>query len=664
MKFATYYIRISRRCAIIVLFCAPILFSPGCAHNEWIRARREPASPLALRLNLFRRGGPQPTARTLQHLRRYDLVKSLEKEPANTLDDLMALQGPATQEHILAITEVAFIAGQRAQQQGRDGVALDLFGVSVAHAYRYLLAPEFDELRNPYDPQFRQASDLYNGALENMMRIVQRKGQLRPGTIHVAATETQEYEFHIECRGPWHANEVDELKFVSDFDLEGLKNHYHTFGLGVPLIAIHSGESGANPAEPYYAPGMSFPVTAFLRVLPESFHASGRRRHRCVLELHDSLRVSDVIAQGRRVPLETDLSTPLAFGLNDPVFRKANIATAGLLNPEKSQRHQGLYLLEPYDPTKTPVVMVHGLWSDLVTWMEMFNDLRGVSDIRDQYQFWFYLYPSGQPLLLTAAQFRKELSRALDVVDPHGANTALDKMVLVGHSMGGLVARLQTVESRNDYWELVSKVPLDEIETEEAALDALRQATFFEPNRRVARVITIASPHRGSAFANDATRWLGRKVINLPDVFDRTREQLLANHDVIREQGIFEIQTSIDSLSPTSPVLEVMQASPAAPWVEYHNIMGVIAEDGMLSKVAGNSDGVVTIDSAKFQDASSELVVNADHVNIHRHPRTVLEVQRILLKHLDQEILAVRRLPPLGEKSAAKNDWRSRSSLY
>ena len=116
-----------------------------------------------------------------------------------------------------------------------------------------------------------------------------------------------------------------------------------------------------------------------------------------MLELHDPLRSTDVSANGRLVPLETDLSTPLAYSLNDPAFQQANIATRGLLNPAKSQEHQGLYLLEPYDPDKIPVLMIHGLWSSLVTWMEMFNDLRGIEEIRDHYQFWFYLYPSGQP---------------------------------------------------------------------------------------------------------------------------------------------------------------------------------------------------------------------------------------------------------------------------
>ena len=112
---------------------------------------------------------------------------------------------------------------------------------------------------------------------------------------------------------------------------------------------------------------MSFAATAFLRVLPETRTpiGQGRRRHECVLELHDPLVASDLSVDGRRVPLETDLSTPLAYSLSDPTFQQANGATRGLLDANRSQQVQGLYLLEPYDPDKIPVLMVHGIWSNL-----------------------------------------------------------------------------------------------------------------------------------------------------------------------------------------------------------------------------------------------------------------------------------------------------------
>ncbi len=628
------------RISAIVLLASLIGLSLGCATTDWVKLRKRPALPLARELGLFSLRGPQPTARTQQLLRRYDLLETWQHEPAKLLEELLAIkQREPAVEHVFAVAEMAYISGQRAQQRGRLDEALDLYAISVAHAYHFLLNEQFDEVRNPFDPQFRQASDIYNGALESALRIVASKGNLHPNGTHLVATGTQEYQLAIVCRGPWEAQDIAALKFVSDYRVQGLKNHYRTFGLGVPLIAVHSRQPGRSPAEAYYAPGMSFATTAFLRVNPLEQIPDGttKQRLQCVLELHDPLVASDLWIDGQRVPLETDLSTPLAYSLSDPTFQQVNGATRGLLDATRSQEVQGLYLLEPYDPNKIPVLMIHGIWSNLVTWMEMFNDLRGTPEIRDHYQFWFYLYPTGQPFWITAAQLRQELAEARQTLDPSFQSPALDQAVLVGHSMGGLIARLQTLESRDDFWRLISDEPISQLEAPDDVETALRRVMFFGPSPSVRRVVTIASPHRGSSFSNSATQWLGRRIIQLPESFLRVTEQLAhLDRKSLPEAEWLHHQTSIDALSPTSPFLSAMMSANSAPWVRYHNVVGRIAEERFWSKVAGQGDGVVQVDSAHLEQASSELVVDADHVNIHRHPRTVLEVQRILLEHWDE----------------------------
>ncbi len=95
-----------------------------------------------------------------------------------------------------------------------------------------------------------------------------------------------------------------------------------------------------------------------------------------------------------------------------------------------------------------------------MTWMEMFNDLRSSPDIRRHYQFWFYLYPDGPAVLAQRRAVAARPGRGPQVLDPQHREPALDQMVLVGHSMGGLVAKLQTIDSGNDYWNLASHVPL------------------------------------------------------------------------------------------------------------------------------------------------------------------------------------------------------------
>ena len=138
--------------------------------------------------------------------------------------------------------------------------------------------------------------------------------------------------------------------------------------------------------------------------------ATDPRAPHFVLELHDPFDRQSIDVCGRDVPLEADLSTPLAYFLNQPEFQDSSISTLGLLRPGDAKRLQGLYMLEPFDPHKMPVVMVHGLWSSPITWMEMYNDLRSDPLVREYYQFWFYLYPTGQPFWYSATQMREDLA--------------------------------------------------------------------------------------------------------------------------------------------------------------------------------------------------------------------------------------------------------------
>jgi pimeloyl-ACP methyl ester carboxylesterase len=362
-----------------------------------------------------------------------------------------------------------------------------------------------------------------------------------------------------------------------------------------------------------------------------------------VLELYDPLVSNDLVCSGTRVPLESDLTTPLAYFLSDPQL--GNLATAGLLRPDSllamrpgmSEPIMGLYMVQPYEPGKIPVLMVHGLWSSPMTWMEMFNDLRANQHIRRRYQFWFYLYPTGQPFWLSAAQLRHDLAAVRDVVDPLHHEPALDQMVLIGHSMGGLVSKLQTIASRDEYWKAVSIEPLAEVKAAAEVRAKLENVFFFQPNPSVRRVITIGTPHRGSTLSRQTTQWLLGKLIDLPKMLVETQQELFRdNPKAFPEQSLLRIRTSIDSLSPAAAVFPVMLASPSGPWVRYHNIIGQVPQDGLFGYFAGDGDGVVALESAHLENAASEIVVPADHTTVQSHPLAVLEVRRILLEHLSE----------------------------
>lgn len=646
------------RCATLLLLVT-IALPLGCAQQRYIVRRERPNNPLTAPLKLLARTGPKPTPRTEQLLRRYDLVEQLKQNPEQALTRLQAeIEIEPTPEKICSYAELAYIQGKRLEAGGDRKAALDHYGASVAHAYWYLLDPNLDRFRNPYDPQFRRACDLYNESLEAAMRIVNLAGRLRPGETQTIKTGKQQYEVEMVLRGPWRAEDLERLEFVSDFELgDALTNRHHTYGLGVPMIAVRRPQSGQSPAEAYYPPGLSFPVTAFLRVEQQTPELPANGIHKCVLELYDPMYASNLEVCQRLVPLETDLTTPLAHFLADPVFQQQDISTVGLFFPNKSQGIKGLYMVEPFDPNRIPVVMVHGLWSSPTTWMEMFNDLRAYPEIRSRYQFWFFLYPTGQPFWTSASQLRDTLAEVRTVLDPQRQNPRLDQLVLVGHSMGGLVSRLQTLESGDQFWRIISERPLEELDASAAERTKLAKCFFFHPNPSVKRVVTLGTPHQGSDFANDTARYLGRSFIFLPEMMTELSNKLIReNPGAFRNTELLTTTTSIDSLAPDCPIFPVMQEAQRAPWVRYHNVYGVVSKKTWLGSVSEAGDGIVAKGSARLKEAETDVEVPADHLTVHQHPLAILEVRRILLEHaagVEQWVARPQPITPVGYQPPA-----------
>ncbi|GAB6165284.1 alpha/beta fold hydrolase [Thermostilla marina] len=621
----------------------------GCASGRYAELRSVPHDPLYSQVDFTWWRRPMPSDRTMQFLRRYDLVEDLDGEPEELLEKVRAtIEADPTPEKVYAYAELSHWAAKQVEKSDPKR-ALDLYGGAVLYAYQYLFDDTLAKWRNPYDPQFRGACDLYNAALESGLRIVCRDSGLKPGYSY--EVETAGGKWDIVCTissSQWDVRDFGRFEFVSDYEIKGLRNHYVNYGLGVPMIAVRENYQGEPQVAKYYPPDLSFPVTAFLR--PGNVHTINTSTNRlpgasqrAALELYDPIVRNDLELEGRRVPLQSDLTTPLAYFLSKPEL--GALATVGLLRPDVmflerptgGEPIMGLYMVQPYQPGKIPVIMVHGLWSSPMTWMQMFNDLRADPTIRQNYQFWFYLYPTAEPFWVTAAKFRKDLQEMRESVDPQHREPALDRIVLVGHSMGGLVSRLQTIDSGNDFWQLVSNRPIDELKLDPDTRKELEETFFFHANPSIRRVITIGTPHHGSEFSNETTQWLASWLIRLPKKLIQTQQRLFReNKDLLKPESLLAITDSIESLAPECPVFGVILAGHKAPWVVYHNIIGVLPQDKWIGRIAGEGDGVVQYASAHVEDAASELVVPADHVAVHAHPLAILEVRRILLEHLQQ----------------------------
>lgn len=614
--------------------------------------------------------GPGPSERAKLYLRRYDVEPNLRRSKLDALRQLkqLAEQEPDLQKEF-TLSELAFHEASVNHEMGRREKAKLWYLTSVYHAYRFLFSPNYDDERNAYAPEFRMVVDYYNRSLENFLKILNQEEGLKSTTSQQQKIDQWTINYSIQLRGPWAADEFEKFEFANDYEVKGIGNRHRTEGLGVPLIAVR--DKATNPAliDKYYPPGLALPVTAFLRFSEGSCRVGSADVHnvQCVIELHDPLRSRNVAVGHRPAPLESDITTPLAYFLQDPLVSTQVMETLGLLQVDLLADVQGLYMLEPYDPERIPVVLVHGLWSGPFTWLEMFNELRALPEIRENYQFWFYLYPTGQPFWLSAKQMRADLAELHNDIDPHHQIATLDQMVLIGHSMGGLVSRLQTVDSGDEFWRIVSDRPFEELDTDAQTKAQIRDTLFFRANPSIKRVVTIGTPHRGSSFANNFTRWLGHKLIQLPDLLDGSVVNKIRNRDAMfKNKEVLSTKTSIDSLSSESPFLERLLEARSAPWVTAHNIVGNVQRRkylgiaGELTPTAG--DGIVSTDSSVFERAVSQLEVDAKHQEIHLQPKTILEVRRILLIHADEARREFASQPPAPGNRPASFDSRESAS--
>ncbi len=375
----------------------------------------------------------------------------------------------------------------------------------------------------------------------------------------------------------------------------------HRAGLGLPVVGrIVPG--GAN------APLAGYHVPLTLVALP-NHSAAGC----CDAALVDPDRIRSVPTRYGKVAVAMDLEAPLdATRATGP---RHSAGLTNLLRPERFRGQPRIAFLAPFDPDKTAVVLVHGLMSTPRMWEPLVKALLADEAIRTHYQFWFFYYPTSQPVPLSALQLREALD---DTTRAHGVHRPI---ILVGHSMGGILARVQ-----------VSHIDLDAAAAISPPITSLpdtnpvRRALVFTPRADVSRVIFMFTPHRGSTFATNSIGAWGIRLIRLPE----TLVGELAHYAHLVPDSIDgSLPTSIHGLSPQSQFLRLLDGT--RPSVPAHSIIG----DRGRGPLATSSDGVVPYSSAHIDTAESEVVVPAGHGGI-AHPLAIAELRRILHRGLTE----------------------------
>jgi pimeloyl-ACP methyl ester carboxylesterase len=294
------------------------------------------------------------------------------------------------------------------------------------------------------------------------------------------------------------------------------------------------------------------------------------------------------------------------------------------MNPEAYADTAMLTRLQQFDRARTPVIFVHGLQETGASWAPMIDSLRHDPAIRKHYQFWYFSYPSGYPYPYAAALFRQDLDGIKRAFPNH------KRIVLIGHSMGGLISRLMITDAGDKIWRQFFATPPAKTPLASETGEFLKEAFVFNHRPDVQRVIFISTPHRGSQLASNWIGRIGAALVRTPQrfisIYASTKPLLISDPAA---RPLNRMPNSVDTLEPNDRFVKAVSKLPITPGIPYHSIIG----DRGRGDTPNSSDGVVPYWSSHLQGAQSELIVNSDH-GAQYNPQAIREVERILKLNL------------------------------
>ena len=563
------------------------------------------------------------SADSMRVLNRYGLTEAFRKNPDATLEKLQAIACTDDRRDLLfALSELNYLNADRQDRSVKPGVpkfARNSYFTSAIYAYLYLLGESKDARPNPFDLRIRTAGDLYNrglalGLMVNSNAVVDLAGGPRQTPPGVVAVQFTQPGFR------WNLDLIKRFYSADEFVVRGLSTRNRNSGLGAPLIAV-TDKFGK------FKESVSAPATVFLRVDGDVRDWSAGKLT-ATLELYSAFDTTHVEVNGRQVPLQTDTTAPIAQRLNgSPVW---NLGTAQFFSAEL-QNKTGIRRMEPYTPGQIPVVFVHGTASSPVWWAEMWNTLNADPVLRKRYQFWMFNYASGKPITISAGILRNDLMEQIQTLDPEGKDEALRHMVIIGHSQGGLLAKLTATDTGDKLWQLISKTNIDALTLDVPTRDLLRSNFFFKPLPCVSRVVFIATPHRGS-YQN--TRFVQRLLMRFMDF---SSDLVEASANLVKFKDTLNlppslrdgVPSSLNGMATDNPFMLTLADIPVAPGIKANSIIAIDGDD----EPPKGADGVVEYTSAHVDYAESEYIVRSGH-SCQMNPLTIEEVRRILLQNI------------------------------
>ena len=566
-------------------------------------------------------------------LRRAALLDDFDAQPDAAIVALraQAIAAGMPWPDLYALSEMNYYEGRRTKSKA-------MLLASALYAYAVLF-PAGDAARpSPYSAQFTYAEDFYNLALTQVLSGAGADGvaNLQSGRYEVpfGVVDVAVDQANLQFAGRTLTSFVPTMNLT----VKGFQNDYRSEGLGAPLAA------GLAPAS---QPDKGLVLPATLRIPTSAVLQMDDPRRQLTksemtarLSLYTIYDTADIRIDGHTVPLEYDQTAVRAlFAVEGKGWTRE---LSGLLNNALAgpagTTNDHLFALEPHRHGRIPVVLVHGTASSPLRWGDMVNDLLEDKEIRNHYEFWFFTYNTGNPIPVSANVLRHSLEDAVQSLGGVQADPALGRMVVIGHSQGGLLTKLISIDSGTKLWDAISEKSVDELDLKPETTALLKEAVFVHHLPFVKTVIFIATPHGGSYQASLTVVGLFTQLVTLPLTIASATADVLGNTgDALK----FRTFNSLSGMSPGNPAIEALRKIPVAPGIHAYSIIPTL-QDGPLET---RNDGVVEYKSAHIDGVESELVIEHSGHSTQGNPLTVREVRRILIEEL------ARGTPPAASRT-------------
>lgn len=522
---------------------------------------------------------------------------------------------------------------------------MGLLDKSIRYSYAYLFKSERHPQERLFDNRQVQIRDFYNQALAKLITNygLRYTGEKVPKQIKVGdSVYTINYDHYPEISN----RKLDSLMSSYNLNFSGLRSINRRDGFGSEFVAtlpepknrdtgkyivdplnhVYTGGVNPNIHQPRY---LSVTITAEPKSLGSVDQIINSPHFQ--LNIFDPYRIEKLNIGNNTYPLAANFSAPYGLWLAENKLGAA--AYLSLIDRDNSITMPQLFKLEPYNPNKKIIVLVHGLASSPEAWIRLTNDIMGDQILRENYQVWQIFYSTNMPILESHFQIDALIRQSFATLDQNSVSAK--DAVLVGHSMGGIISRL--LVSQADLIQpalaLFKSQQIQKFKNE----PLFKARLTIDPIANFDRAIFIASPHKGTAFAD---RWFtkaARRIIKLPGAFlgafaDSLTERNVNVQEFVKDLGHGLIQNGPSDLSQSSKFNELTKNVMPTKKIIFHSVMGNITQS-KDPKIM--NDGIVPYESAHLKGAESELIIKGGH-SIQETPEAVLELRRILKLHLTE----------------------------